>query len=378
MKKYLCLFITCCIIFLGCTNSSKDVELDETVTIIETTSIETYKWKSEKEVICYLSDNNGSILFSDGSVYSFSDITDKSTVLYNNISLVLIPIKPFLIITYDDTPASDYDIYKIHKLYEPIVPAEIGIIVGGHALSNEKMVEMVNEGNWEVVHHSYSHSRLERVQLQKKHLSGTDKIYGWFVHTFINGVEITIGDDTYKVVSHGTDGDGKYITVLPSLMRDYPITTVLKLSDRQLERELFEGVEEFEKETGINIKNFTYPYTVFDSRTVDLLKTKYISSRAYNGTLSNKKNLTNPGMNYFPFDNKYSLNSADFIIDYTEEEILSVLAKAKESKAVLMQFSHTWDTNFSKTKLVFLIDNAKKAGFKITTRSKLWEYYEFL
>lgn len=41
-----------------------------------------------------------------------------------------------------------------------------------------------------------------------------------------------------------------------------------------------------------------------------------------------------------------------------------------------VQFAHTWASDFSLDKLKYLIDTAKELGIEITTRSKIWEYYE--
>ena len=64
-------------------------------------------------------------------------------------------------------------IYMIHKLYTPTVPAEIGIILSGFGLDKERLLEMCIDDNWEVVHHSYSHTRFERLRLQKEYKKAT-------------------------------------------------------------------------------------------------------------------------------------------------------------------------------------------------------------
>lgn len=124
------------------------------------------------------------------------------------------------------------------------------------------------------------------------------------------------------------------------------------------------------------LQNFTYPYTVYDERTVAEISKYYSSARAYNGYINNEKNLENPGCNEFPFENKYYLNSANYICYYNELEIAGILAKIKKNNYMAVQFAHTWASDFSLDKLKYLIDTAKELGIEITTRSKIWEYYE--
>lgn len=88
------------------------------------------------------------------------------------------------------------------------------------------------------------------------------------------------------------------------------------------------------------------------------------------------KNSTDPGMNYFPFANRYKLNSASFTNYYEYDEIENVLRKAKETNALMIQYTHSWDKNFSLDKLDYLIQEANKLNITIATRQKIWEYYE--
>lgn len=217
---------------------------------------------------------------------------------------------------------------------------------------------MVNEGGWEVSNHGYTHTRMESVSIQKNHSAGTNKIYGWFAHTFIDSNEIIVGEDVYKILSHGSDSNGQYFSVEPALQKNYEKGTKVCISNKQLEIELTGGVSEFEKETGIKISNFIYPYTV------------------YNGYINNKKNLENPGFNAFPFENKNFLNSANYICYYDESEIDGILEKIKKNNYMAIQFAHTWASDFSLKKLKYLIDKANEFGIEITTRSKIWDYYE--
>lgn len=301
---------------------------------------------------------------------------DKTMKEYKKTCLKFIRIKPFLVITYDDCPAQDWDVYEIHKLYTPIVPAEIAINLNAHALSLEKIKEMVGIGGWEVSNHGFTHSRMETVSLQQVHKAGTEKIYGWFTHTFQNGNEIFIGDESYGILSHGNDEKGQYFNIKPTLAKDYNKGTKIRLSDAQLEKELISGVSDFESKTGIKIKHFVYPYTVYDDRTVERISKYYASSRAYNGYINDVKNLKNPGLNAFPFENKFYLNSANYICYYNELEIDGILSNVKKNNLMAIQFAHTWANDFSLDKLKYLIDKAQELDIEITTRSKIWEYYE--
>lgn len=312
----------------------------------------------------------------DNKKYDYELKEDKQIENYELGKLKFIKIKPFLVITYDDCPSQDWNAYEIHKSYTPIVPAEIGINLHGHALSTKKIEQMVNEGGWEVSNHGYTHTRMEAVSIQNFHNAGSDKIYGWFAHTFIDSNEILIGEDIYKILSHGSDSNGQYFTVEPNLQKDYKKGTKVRISNKQLEMELTGGVSEFEKETGIKIDNFIYPYTVYDERTVSEISKYYSSVRAYNGYINNVKNLENPGFNEFPFENKYFLNSANYICYYNELEIDGILAKIKKNNYMAIQFAHTWASDFRLEKLKYLIDKANELGIEITTRSKIWKYYE--
>lgn len=359
---------------LACSENSSGSENKEISEIKAVSEITLISKKNDKyNVYC----NQDKVSFSiDNETHNYELTENKSLENYNGGQVQFIRIKPFLVITYDDAPSQDWNAYEIHKSYSPIVSAEIGVNLHGHALSTEKIKQMVEEGGWEVANHGYTHTRMEAVSLQKKHSAGTDKIYGWFAHTFQNENEIFIGDETYTIVSHGSDDSGQYFVVSPDLAKDYNKGTKVRLSDNQLKIELTSGVSEFESETGIQIKNFIYPYTVYDERTVEGLSEYYVSSRAYNGYNGDDKNLTNPGFNEFPFENKYYLNSANYICYYNELEIDGILAKVKKNNYMAIQFAHTWAEDFTLDKLKYLIDKAQELGIEITTRSKIWEYYE--
>ena len=202
----------------------------------------------------------------------------------------------------------------------------------------------------------------------------TNKIYGWFSTAFQDGVEILLEDDVYVVTEHGVDEEGSFFLCEPSLTKDYSKGTKLMLSDKQLEIELFKEIDDFTSETLIPITNFTYPYTVYDDRTIELLSTRYKSARSYNDR--DNKNTDEPGMNYFPFDNRYNLNSASFTNYYEYEDIEKILRKAKSTNALLFQYTHSWDKNFSLDKLDYLIQKANNLNIEIATRQIVWEYYE--
>ena len=108
----------------------------------ETTNVKDFRYKNQA-LICVIEEDNGSILFKNNDVFHFSSIKEKTSVQFNNLEIILIPEKPFCIITYDDAPALDYDIYMIHKLYTPTVPAEIGIILSGFGLDKEDTINII-------------------------------------------------------------------------------------------------------------------------------------------------------------------------------------------------------------------------------------------
>ncbi|MCF0126506.1 MAG: polysaccharide deacetylase family protein, partial [Clostridia bacterium] len=251
---------------------------------------------------------------TNGNTYNYVLSEDKTEQMIGNQKVKFIKQKAFLVITYDDCPASDWNAYQnIHKQYEPVIPAELGLNYLRRALPLEQMREMIADG-FEVVNHGTSHHRLERVGLQKAVSKGENKIYGWFVHTFLDGAEITIDDKVYSVLSHGSDSTGNYFQVEPELQKNYYVGTSIQLSENELMKELFYGINDIEKELQIKINHFTYPYTVSDKRTRNMIKesNKYYSCRAYNGYYSDgkTKNLYDPGLNYFPFENNLTLNSA--------------------------------------------------------------------
>ena len=372
MKKSI-LFLLCSILFCAChinTSNEFDYYVNESI------NVKDFRWK-EDILICVIDDTDGMIIFDNDKVFTFKNINEKQIVNFEKIKIMLIPEKPFLIITYDDAPDCDYDVYQTHKLYEPIIAAEIGIIMSGVGISNEKLIEMCTVGGWEPVCHSYSHTRFERLRLQRKYKKGDNKIYGWFVHTFMDGNEINIGDENYTIISHSSDSEGNFFVVEPNLIKDYDASSFVQISENQLNLEMTKNIEKFYNETNLKIKHFTWPYTVSDSRTQATVSKFFYSSRAYNGKNSDDtNNLVDGGLNYYPFENLYTLNSANYVQYYSNDEILTMIAKAKSSNALMIQFAHTWDANFSTSKLVFLIDNALKEGVQIVTRSDIFDYYE--
>lgn len=318
---------------------------------------------------------------SDFTTYTEIISEDKYDIIRDGVDLRFIKLKPYFIISYDDCPDSDYSIFQIHREMaknDKVIPAEIGINFNRRGLTDEHLKEIIDSG-WEVVNHGWNHSRLEAVGITTDLKKGDNKIGGWFVHTFLPKSEILIrGGGKYTIESNGTDTNGNYILINPPFIKDYNRGTLLSLSSMQLEKELFYGVEEFYDTFGYKIENFTYPYTVYDERTVNLLSTKYMSARSYNGELKKGgKNLRNPGINEFPFlENRFSLNSADFIINFTKSEIDIVLDIIVEKRAMGYQFSHTWDKNFDTDKLKYLITTCEKKGIEIITRKYLFDYYE--
>lgn len=73
--------------------------------------------------------------YSVNKKYDYELKEDKQIENYELGKLKFIKIKPFLVITYDDCPSQDWNAYEIHKSYTPVIPAEIGINLYGHALS---------------------------------------------------------------------------------------------------------------------------------------------------------------------------------------------------------------------------------------------------
>lgn len=373
--KYLYTFVASLfLLFVSC-----DVKNQNSLSILidKSENVNSVKICDDGRLIVYTTAKSGTLVLSSDERIEFN-VSDKCTIEEkigtNTKVITYIPIKPFVVLTYDDCPAQDYDVFPIHKKYN--APAEIAINLRGHALSTEKIIEMVSECDFEVTNHSFSHSRMECVSLQKKHLANTNKIYGWFAHTFQDGIEITIDGDLYKIESHSSDSDGQFFTVSPNLIKDYNKGTRVQLSDNALVDEINKDVKKFFDDTGIEITNFTYPYTVYDERTINIISEYYKSSRAYNGYIGEIKNLENPGMNYFPFENRFNLNSASFTNYYDENEISEMLIKAKNTNALIIQFTHTWDSNFSKEKLEYMIKEAKRLNIDIATRQKIWSYYE--
>lgn len=367
-----------CISCVSCNNNGESSMDNNTIIDVKRTSnVESYKWK-QKKLIVYIKDTDGFLLLNNNEILDFNNIQKKTVCSYeiNNelLEIIYIPIKPFVVLTYDDCVASDYDVYQIHQKYN--APAELAINLKGHTLSTDKIKEMCLSSDWELANHGWSHSCLQQVSLQQLHEIDHNKVYGWFSNSFQDGIEVQIKDDIYIVKSHGSDNQGTYFVVEPNFIREYPKGTKLRLSDKQLEIELFKDVDEFTKETSIIISNFTYPFTIYDDRTINLLSAKYNSARAYNDRDRNNKNLIDPGMNYFPFENRFELNSASFTNYYDKDEIVSMLKKAKETNALLIQYTHSWDTAFSMDQLEFFIQEANKLNLTITTRSKVWEYYE--
>lgn len=379
MKVRMFFLILLSFLFFSC--KTEDSEISNFVLAKSFENVEKLSAK-ENKLVCYVNDDSGFIEFNSGEKISFQNITEKTIVREsisgNETEILYIPLKPFLVITYDDCPNTDYEVYKnVHKAYSPVVPAELGLNIERCALSFEELKERVNDG-FEIVNHGLSHNRLEAVSLQKSAKKGTNKIYGWFAHTFLDNAEILIGDEEYKIISHSSDSDGQYFTVDKPLKKDCSVGTKIRLTGNFLENELFGKVEEIENKLNTKINHFTYPYTVSDERTRSLLKNRYFSSRAYNGwQFDNSKNLTNPGFNYFPFNNKFTLNSASFDTNYTNREVEEILKiGSMEGGNMIVLFTHTWDERFSHEKIKFIIDIAKSLNIEISTRSKIWEYYE--
>ena len=62
--------------------------------------------------------------------------------------------------------------------------------------------------------------------------------------------------------------------------------------------------------------------------------------------------------------------------DWYSEDIEKILRKAKSTNALLFQYTHSWDKNFSLDKLDYLIQKANNLNIEIATRQIVWEYYE--
>jgi peptidoglycan/xylan/chitin deacetylase (PgdA/CDA1 family) len=344
---------------------------------------------------CYVGSQTGKVTYqAEGSAevleYNYTLTSDKQkfTIPVSDtkaLDVLFIRLKPFLIITYDDVSRTDYPVYNRHKAISAelglakIVPAEIGInLFNLRGMTIDSLEKMVNDG-WEIVNHGYSHSYLNAVKTSSVLTAGSNQVYSSYGRYNQDGAEITINGDVYTVASHFTGDDGnQYITIVPPAIKDYDAGAVIQLSDTQLEIEILRGIREMERQLSTQINHFTYPYTTVDNRCLVEIQKHYLSARQYNGEINNPpvKNMINPGCNKLPLTNVYHLNSADFIINYTEEEIETILDKVVVENYVLIQFSHTWDVNFSHDKLEWFIKKTIEKGIAFTTRSKLWEYYE--
>ena len=156
VRLFAVFFILLCFSCLNDDNNSKNTN---SIIIKEISGISHIIERSDETIVYCISDN---IVFSANGKNTSCRLTeDKTAREINGRALKFIKVKPFLVISYDDCPAQDWKAYEIHKLYSPVVPAEIGINLKGHALSTEKIKDMIKVDSKVKSDIQYLESKLE-------------------------------------------------------------------------------------------------------------------------------------------------------------------------------------------------------------------------
>lgn len=292
-----------------------------------------------------------------------------------------LPIKPMLIMSYDDGPIEDYT--KAFPVHQDLgVPAEVcvnnfSLNTEGH-LTTEHLLEM-QESGWEVVSHGYNH-----LGLGIRSVSGLSE--GSTTLRSANTPALTPApyellvfhqdpspyagerEETVTVVSTEIDSEGYLILHLDRpLQYSYTGHGAIRLSDRQLEIEIVQSQEEL-LEMGLEVTHFTYPFNA------SAPWSRRLVSRYYNSARSGGYLNPDPTSEDF-FLQTFRLGSTGEVVRMSEAQIDAYLDDLAGRRGIDIIFEHTWGVYFSETKLRYLLEGALDRGIEVTTRSRMLERY---
>lgn len=285
-----------------------------------------------------------------------------------------------IILSYDDSPLSDYDfVLPVHL--DLGIPGEIGVNTDRifEVSNNDKHLTVnqlleIKQGGFEMLSHGAAHQPLSTTTLLRDAASGENT-----VHTNLDSLYRNAWKTSYEWILSGPDSSesidiitnrssdkGPYIELVMPLLNSFPAYSVFVPSETGMNIEMKQSLDVLE-EYDLGGKHISYPFGLSDDRTVEY-------ARRY-GYVTGRDAV--PHINRFEVDtlyidsigNPFEINSLDFAY-LSEDFIKEQLNRSAEPNQFIIFFSHSWDQNLTADKIRSLAKIALESGFSFTTRSE--------
>jgi peptidoglycan/xylan/chitin deacetylase (PgdA/CDA1 family) len=285
-----------------------------------------------------------------------------------------------IILSYDDSPLSDYQlILPIHRVLD--IPGEIGVNTdrifeisnNDRHITINQLLELKQAG-FEILSHGAGHHPLSKATLLKPVRSGEAELRTNLDSLYLNAWKtdyewILSGGaerESIDIITSRSSGDDSYIELVMPLINSFPAYSVFYPSEIGMDIEMLQSRKILEH-YDLGARHISYPFGLSDDFTVGF-------SRRY-GYETGRDAI--PHVNRFAVETLYidsipdpfEIASLDFA--YLSEEFLNdKLSKSDSPNQFIIFFSHSWDPNLTEAKLYKLVEIAKKNGFQFTTRSE--------
>lgn len=175
----------------------------------------------------------------------------------------------YLSIIYDDGPAEDYEMYRIHQEYDApgCTAACPGLMDSNESWLTTDQLQEMHEFGWEVMSHTIDHRALGEVPVEVAIDEGDDRIYAQTNNQGrFEGDPIVVlgegGEAEGTVAGNGEDDTGQYIELEEPIGESFAADgTVVRYTDEFTEQILADSQTQLEEMVGEGqVTNFIYPY----------------------------------------------------------------------------------------------------------------------
>ncbi|WP_245998482.1 polysaccharide deacetylase family protein [Halalkalicoccus subterraneus] len=190
----------------------------------------------------------------------------------------------YLSIIYDDGPAEDYDMYRIHREYDApgCTAACSGLVDSDESWLTTEQLEEMSDFGWEVMSHTVDHRPLGKVSIEADVEADDDRIYAQTNNQGrFEGDPIVVLDGESKakatVVGNGEDDTGLYIELEEPIGQRFDATEAfVRYTDEFIEEILANSRAQLEEIVGEGwITGFIYPYERNDGFVSEAISNHY-------------------------------------------------------------------------------------------------------
>ncbi|MFC4552404.1 polysaccharide deacetylase family protein [Halorussus sp. GCM10023401] len=271
-----------------------------------------------------------------------------------------------VVFIYDDGPATDYDVFQIHR--NENVPGCSAIISGKLGedgwLAPSQLREMESAG-WEIMSHTKRHRALSKVPLTADVQAGDERLpVKVSRHGAIPGDKLIVSDDDSEetvTVTGREESNGKsYLTLEEPLENEFRVDAGATegYTENIVETGLRESKQTIE-EMGISVSNIVMPYGRYGKFAQEL------APQSYNAVANSS---WGDGVNSFAELNPYQLSRRYFKPDsMTEDQLSDFLNTVSEQNALGILAGHTQYDTFSKDRVRTAIQMVKERDIEVVT-----------